>query len=96
MTFDVVVPSVGRDSLRLLLEALAAAEGPAPGRVLVVDDRRDRSRALPVSGVEVIAGRGGRAGGGAEPGLAAGHGRVGRVPGRRRRPWALVAGRPGP
>ncbi|HZB58728.1 MAG TPA: glycosyltransferase, partial [Actinomycetota bacterium] len=58
MTFDVVVPTVGRDSLRLLLEALAAADGPSPGRVLVVDDRRDRSRALPVSGVEVIAGRG--------------------------------------
>lgn len=58
MTFDVVVPTVGRDSLRLLLEALAAADGPAPGRVLVVDDRRDRSRGLPVSGVEVVAGRG--------------------------------------
>jgi GT2 family glycosyltransferase len=58
MTFDVVVPTVGRDSLRLLLEALAAADGPSPGRVLVVDDRRDRSRALPISGVEVIAGRG--------------------------------------
>ena len=59
MNFDVVVPTVGRDSLRLLLGALAAADGPSPGRVLVVDDRRDRSRALPVSGVEVIAGRGG-------------------------------------
>ena len=58
MTFDVVVPTVGRDSLRPLLEALAAADGPAPGRVVVVDDRRDRSRALPVSGVEVVAGRG--------------------------------------
>ncbi len=61
MTFDVVVPTVGRDSLRLLLSALAAADGPPPGRVLVVDDRRDRSRALPVgelAGVEVVAGRG--------------------------------------
>jgi histidinol-phosphate phosphatase family protein len=61
MTFDVVVPTVGRDSLRLLLSALAAADGPPPGRVLVVDDRRDRSRALPVGelvGVEVVAGRG--------------------------------------
>jgi histidinol-phosphate phosphatase family protein len=58
MTFDVVVPTVGRDSLRLLLEALVAADGPSPGRVLVVDDRRDRSRTLPVSGVEVVAGRG--------------------------------------
>jgi histidinol-phosphate phosphatase family protein len=58
MTFDVVVPTVGRDSLRVLLEALAAAQGPPPGRVLVVDDRRDRSRALGASGVEVVAGRG--------------------------------------
>ncbi|HEV3496409.1 MAG TPA: glycosyltransferase, partial [Actinomycetes bacterium] len=46
MTFDVVVPTVGRDSLRPLLEALATAEGPRPGRVLVVDDRPNRSAAL--------------------------------------------------
>jgi GT2 family glycosyltransferase len=61
MTFDVVIPTVGRDSLRRLLEALAAADGPRPGQVLVVDDRRDRSRALPlggVAGVSVLAGRG--------------------------------------
>ena len=61
MTFDVVVPTVGRNSLRLLLAALAGADGPAPGRVLVVDDRRDRSGALPlggVAGVSVIEGRG--------------------------------------
>ena len=61
MSFDVVVPTVGRDSLSRLLSALAAADGPPPGRVLVVDDRRDRSRALPVgelAGVEVVAGRG--------------------------------------
>ena len=58
MTVDVVVPTVGRDSLRLLLAALAGADGPAPGRVLVVDDRRDRSRALAVPGpVEVVPGR---------------------------------------
>jgi histidinol-phosphate phosphatase family protein len=61
MTFDVVVPTVGRGSLRLLLEALATAEGPRPGRVLVVDDRRDRSGPLLPAGapewVEVIPGR---------------------------------------
>jgi histidinol-phosphate phosphatase family protein len=61
MTFDIVVPTVGRDSLRLLLEALAAADGPWPGRVLVVDDRRDRSGALLGGGapawVEVVPGR---------------------------------------
>jgi histidinol-phosphate phosphatase family protein len=61
MTFDVVIPTVGRDSLRRLLEALAAAGGPRPGQLLVVDDRRDRSRALPlggVAGVTVLPGRG--------------------------------------
>ena len=61
MTFDIVVPTVGRDSLRLLLEALAAADGPRPGRVLVVDDRRDRPEALLGGGVpgwvEVVPGR---------------------------------------
>jgi len=61
MTFDVVVPTVGRASLARLLSALAAAEGPRPGRVLVVDDRRDRSEALGPGGVpawvEVVPGR---------------------------------------
>ena len=58
MSFDVVVPTVGRASLRRLLDAL----GPVPGRVLLVDDRRDRSRPLlpggVPDGVEVVAGRG--------------------------------------
>jgi histidinol-phosphate phosphatase family protein len=58
MTFDVVVPTVGRDSLWRLLSALGDGVGPAPGRVLVVDDRRDRSRPLAVPGwVEVVPGR---------------------------------------
>jgi histidinol-phosphate phosphatase family protein len=63
--FDVVVPTVGRDSLDRLLAALASAEGPLPGRVLLVDDRRDRSRPLLPGGapgalaerVEVVPGR---------------------------------------
>jgi histidinol-phosphate phosphatase family protein len=67
MTFDIVVPTVGRASLGRLLDALGAAEGPLPGRVLLVDDRRDRSRPLlpgmRIPGrlggrVEVVAGRG--------------------------------------
>ncbi|HJW61637.1 MAG TPA: hypothetical protein VJ931_18550, partial [Actinomycetota bacterium] len=61
MIFDVVVPTVGRDSLPRLLSALADADGPPPGRVRVVDDRRDRSGVLPlggVAGVSVIEGRG--------------------------------------
>jgi histidinol-phosphate phosphatase family protein len=42
--FDVVVPTVGRESLPRLLCSLAVATGPAPGRVLLVDDRpADRS-----------------------------------------------------
>jgi histidinol-phosphate phosphatase family protein len=58
MTVDVVVPTVGRDSLPRLLSALGEQVGPRPGRVLVVDDRRDRSRALAVPGwVEVVPGR---------------------------------------
>jgi HAD superfamily hydrolase (TIGR01662 family) len=39
MTFDVVIPSVGRPTLLRLLRALAASEGPLPGQVLLVDDR---------------------------------------------------------
>ncbi|MQM25633.1 HAD-IIIA family hydrolase [Glycomyces albidus] len=35
----VVVPTVGRASLETLLSALAAAEGPPPERVVLVDDR---------------------------------------------------------
>ena len=59
MSFDVVVPTVGRDSLVRLLEALASGSVPVPGRVLVVDNRPDRGRPLPLSGfqAEVIPGR---------------------------------------
>jgi histidinol-phosphate phosphatase family protein len=64
--FDVVVPTLGRPSLPRLLEALAAAAGPLPGRVLLVDDRRaGRSAPLLPAGppwrlagrVDVLAGR---------------------------------------
>jgi HAD superfamily hydrolase (TIGR01662 family) len=37
---SVVIPTVGRPSLRTLLEALAAGSEPVPGPVVVVDDRR--------------------------------------------------------
>src|SRR5690606_15419712 len=37
--FDVVVPTIGRASLVRLLDALARAAGPPPGRIVVVDDR---------------------------------------------------------
>jgi hypothetical protein len=38
--FDVAVPTTGRPSLARLLRALAAGDGPPPGRILLVDDRR--------------------------------------------------------
>jgi len=44
--YEVVVPTAGRPCLRSLLAALAAGEGPLPERVLVVDDRADRSGAI--------------------------------------------------
>jgi histidinol-phosphate phosphatase family protein len=48
--FSVVIPTVGRPSLRRLLDALRAGSGPAPAVVVVVDDRRtpDRPLDLPV------------------------------------------------
>jgi histidinol-phosphate phosphatase family protein len=56
--FDLVVPTVGRESLGRLLNALAAAAGPLPGRVLLVDDRRDRpARLLPAGAPERLADR---------------------------------------
>jgi HAD superfamily hydrolase (TIGR01662 family) len=36
---SVVIPTLGRPSLRILLECLAASTGPVPREVLVVDDR---------------------------------------------------------
>ncbi len=65
MPFDVVIPTIGRPSLQQLLQSLSVAEGPLPRRVIVVDDRRDRSPAIDVSNIaeplrskiEVIAGK---------------------------------------
>jgi histidinol-phosphate phosphatase family protein len=47
LQFDVVIPTAGRASLAALLEGLAAQHGPAPGRVVLVDDRR---RVVPAAG----------------------------------------------
>jgi histidinol-phosphate phosphatase family protein len=63
--FDVVVPTVGRDSLVRLLDALAVGDGPRPGRVVLVDDRRRRAAPLLPAGpparladrLEVVPGR---------------------------------------
>jgi histidinol-phosphate phosphatase family protein len=60
VTFDVVIPTVGRPSLRRLLAALDRAEGPRPGRVIVVVDGPDEQVTqcyLPPE-TEVIRGRG--------------------------------------
>ncbi|MBC5801327.1 MAG: HAD-IIIA family hydrolase [Candidatus Eremiobacteraeota bacterium] len=46
MNYDVVIPTIGRPSLGQLLTSLARADGPLPGRVFVVDDRRERSSDL--------------------------------------------------
>nr|MDQ3643605.1 glycosyltransferase [Actinomycetota bacterium] len=63
-SWDVVVPTGGRGSLSTLLSALdrtvAAAPVPGPGRIVVVDDRRDATGPLPgIHGrdVEVLRGR---------------------------------------
>jgi histidinol-phosphate phosphatase family protein len=40
LRYAVVIPSLGRPSLRSLLVALAAAEGPRPEWLVVVDDRK--------------------------------------------------------
>ncbi|MFD0484489.1 HAD-IIIA family hydrolase [Kineococcus sp. GCM10028916] len=45
--FSVVVPTVGRPSLRVLLDGIAAQTGPAPDLVVVVDDRRTRGSGTP-------------------------------------------------
>jgi histidinol-phosphate phosphatase family protein len=45
-TVDLVVPTLGRPSLTALLAALATADGPLPGRIILVDDRRDAARPL--------------------------------------------------
>jgi histidinol-phosphate phosphatase family protein len=43
VSYDVVIPSAGRQSLGRLLDSLAAGGGGRPGRVIVVDDRVGRS-----------------------------------------------------
>jgi histidinol-phosphate phosphatase family protein len=46
LSYAVVVPTAGRPCLAALLPALAAGAGPLPERVLLVDDRVDRSGPL--------------------------------------------------
>jgi glycosyltransferase involved in cell wall biosynthesis len=54
----VVVPTLGRPSLTVLLDALASGEpAPLPVEVLVVDDRADRGEPLTAPGAKVLTGR---------------------------------------
>jgi HAD superfamily hydrolase (TIGR01662 family) len=43
---DVVVPTLGRPSLRALLESFERSSGPRPGTIILVDDRRERDTSL--------------------------------------------------
>ncbi len=45
---DVVIPTIGRESLSALLAALDRDNGSLPGRVILVDDRRGPSAPLPI------------------------------------------------
>lgn len=45
---DVVIPTIGRPSLARLLASLQSSHGPRPARILVVDDRVDRTQPLPL------------------------------------------------
>lgn len=51
-TFDLVIPTLGRPSLRSLLRSLDAGSGPLPARIVIVDDRRRPSAPLPLEGFE--------------------------------------------
>lgn len=44
----IVIPTIGRPSLRVLLTALAADTGPLPREIVIVDDRRNPSTPLDV------------------------------------------------
>jgi histidinol-phosphate phosphatase family protein len=63
--YDIVVPSIGRDSLTALLESLDRCAGPRPGAVWVVDDKAaegssvdSQARPFTALGVRVLRGPG--------------------------------------
>jgi HAD superfamily hydrolase (TIGR01662 family) len=55
VTYSVVVPTIGRPSLRVLIEALTTGDGPAPAEIIVVDDRvRPHAAVYPRPGIRVL------------------------------------------
>ncbi len=60
ISFDVVVPTLGRESLPGLLGSLASQAGPRPSRVVVVDDRPSPSPPLDIAGGPEVVRSGGR------------------------------------
>jgi HAD superfamily hydrolase (TIGR01662 family) len=57
ISYDVVIPTVGRASLGALFSALGAADGPLPRRILIVDDRPGDPESLDVRPPGGLAGR---------------------------------------
>lgn len=51
MRYDLVVPTIGRPSLLELLRSLERCAGTLPERLFLVDDRRDASASLDLSGL---------------------------------------------
>jgi hypothetical protein len=48
---DIVIPTIGRPSLRTLLWSLAMSTGPLPGRIIIVDDRKRKDAELNLGAV---------------------------------------------
>lgn len=55
--YAIVIPTIGRPSLQRCVDALAAACGPLPECVVVVDDRPDTPDPLPLRVPEILADR---------------------------------------
>ncbi|MEU4448821.1 glycosyltransferase [Actinosynnema sp. NPDC050801] len=52
--YAVVIPTVGRDSLRVVLDALEHGHGPPPREIIVVDDRPDPGPLPPTHSARVL------------------------------------------
>jgi histidinol-phosphate phosphatase family protein len=56
LEYVVVIPTIGRPCLQDCVDALAAARGPWPEQVVIVDDRRDTPDPLPLRVPDALAG----------------------------------------